>query len=95
MGNEGSLAHTKWDCTRHLVWIPKYRRKILYGECRQEVMGTLRMLAEAKDGQGVRRGERRQGPHPHILTAPAEALGQQGGGVPEGRERPYPFRPSP
>lgn len=31
---EESLAHTTWDCTYHIVWIPKYRRKALYGECR-------------------------------------------------------------
>ena len=48
MNNATSLAHTKWDCTYHLVWIPKYRRKVLYGACRQEVMETLRMLTETK-----------------------------------------------
>ena len=31
---EESSAHTKWDCTYHIVFIPKYRRKVLYGECR-------------------------------------------------------------
>jgi|GEM_PF-4100795 REP element-mobilizing transposase RayT len=29
---EESLAHTTWDCTYHIVWIPKYRGKVLYGE---------------------------------------------------------------
>ena len=27
---EQSLAHMKWDCVYHIVWIPKYRRKVLY-----------------------------------------------------------------
>lgn len=35
---EKSLAHTKWDCTYHIVFIPKYRRKVLYGMNRQKVM---------------------------------------------------------
>jgi hypothetical protein len=30
-----SLSHTKWDCKYHVVFIPKYRRKVLYGELRQ------------------------------------------------------------
>ena len=50
MNNMESLAHTKWDCTYHIVWIPKYRRKVLYGEFREEIRNTLRMLVEAKDG---------------------------------------------
>ena len=50
MGDDRSLAHTRWDCTYHLVWIPKYRRKILYDKCREEVKDTLRMLVNAKDG---------------------------------------------
>ena len=39
---EESLAHTTWDCTYHIVWIPKYRRKVLYGECRREVIEVVR-----------------------------------------------------
>ena len=28
MNNNESLAHTKWDCTYHIVWMPKYRSKV-------------------------------------------------------------------
>jgi putative transposase len=56
MNNTESLSHCKWDCTYHLVWIPKYRRKMLYGECRREVMETLRMLAMAKEGLEIVEG---------------------------------------
>ena len=34
-----SLSHTAWDCKYHIVWIPKYRRKSLYKELRQYVLG--------------------------------------------------------
>jgi hypothetical protein len=32
---EKSLTHSVWDCKYHIVWIPKYRKKVLYGELRQ------------------------------------------------------------
>ena len=35
-----SLSHSKWDCKYHLVFVPKYRRKKLYGEIRK-FLGTI------------------------------------------------------
>ena len=46
--NEESLAHTRWDCTYHIVWIPKYRRKVLYQQNRPEVGALIRRLFEQK-----------------------------------------------
>ena len=43
-----SLAHTKWNCKYHIVFAPKYRRKIFYGEKRLEVREILRILCERK-----------------------------------------------
>ena len=43
-----SLAHTKWNCTYHIVFIPKYRRKIIYGEVREDVRESLRKLCRYK-----------------------------------------------
>ena len=34
-----SLNHTKWECKYHIVWIPKYRKKKLYGELRKLLAG--------------------------------------------------------
>ena len=31
------LSHSVWECKYHVVFIPKYRRKILYGEMRREL----------------------------------------------------------
>lgn len=56
MNNNQSLAHAKWDCTYHIVWIPKYRRKVLYGECRMEVKEVLAQLVAAKDGLEIVEG---------------------------------------
>jgi putative transposase len=44
-----SLSHTKWDCKYHIVWIPKYRRKTLFLELRQELGPVLRELASHKE----------------------------------------------
>ena len=43
-----SLAHTKWNCKYHVVFAPKYRRKVFYEEKRLEVGGMLRKLCEWK-----------------------------------------------
>ena len=32
-----SLSHTKWNCKYHIVFAPKYRRKVFYGEKRAEI----------------------------------------------------------
>lgn len=44
MNDTKSLAHTKWNCKYHIVFAPKYRRKIFYGEKRAEIGKILREL---------------------------------------------------
>ena len=43
-----SLAHAKWNCKYHIVFAPKYRRKIFYEEHRIEVREIIRRLCEWK-----------------------------------------------
>ena len=43
-----SLSHTKWECQYHIVFIPKYRRKVSYGQVRKDVREILRTLCEYK-----------------------------------------------
>ena len=43
-----SLSHTKWQCKYHIVFIPKYRRRTLFGVVRRELGGVFRRLAEQK-----------------------------------------------
>ena len=49
MGDAKSLAHTKWNCKYHIVFAPKYRRQVFYGEKRRAVGDILRKLREWKD----------------------------------------------
>ena len=50
-----SLAHSVWECKYHIVWVPKNRRKIIYGKLRKEIGAILRRLCEYK-GVGVIEG---------------------------------------
>jgi len=43
-----SLSHTVWECKYHVVWVPKNRRKIIYGQLRNELKSILRKLCEYK-----------------------------------------------
>ena len=48
MSDTSSLAHTTWNCKYHIVFAPKYRRKVFYGEKRREIGAILRQLCEWK-----------------------------------------------
>ena len=43
-----SLSHTKWECQYHIVFIPKYRRKVLYGKVKADVREIIRTLCKYK-----------------------------------------------
>ena len=43
-----TLSHTTWNCKYHVVFAPKYRRKVFYGEKRQEIGAILRTLCKWK-----------------------------------------------
>lgn len=43
-----SQSHTVWDCKYHVVIVPKYRKKILYGPTRQRIGQIIRQLAEQR-----------------------------------------------
>jgi len=44
-----TLCHSKWDCKYHVVFIPKYRKKTLYGNLRRHLGEVLRSLAQQKE----------------------------------------------
>jgi len=46
--DETSLAHTRWKCQYHIVFIPKYRRKILYGQVKKDVREIVMTLCGYK-----------------------------------------------
>ncbi len=46
--DSNSLSHTKWNCKYHIVFAPKYRRKIAYGKIKQDIANILSMLCKKK-----------------------------------------------
>ena len=51
MNDYRSLRHTKWECKYHVVFIPKYRKKAIYGTLRRRLGDVLRTLAEQKESR--------------------------------------------
>jgi len=43
-----SLSHVKWECKYHVVIVPKYRRKVIYGRLRREIGPILRELCRQR-----------------------------------------------
>lgn len=43
-----TLSHVKWECKYHVVFIPKYRRKVLYGRLRRKIGEIFRELAKQR-----------------------------------------------
>ena len=67
MNNNNSLSHTTWNCKYHIVFAPKYRRKVFFGQKRFEIGGIIRELCRWK---GVELLSAEACPdHIHILVA--------------------------
>jgi REP-associated tyrosine transposase len=49
--NKENLKHTRWECKYHVVFIPKYRRKVMYGWIRKELGPIMRELAQHKESE--------------------------------------------
>lgn len=49
MDDYQNLSHTKWECKYHVVFIPKYRRKVLYRELRRHLGPVFRALARQRE----------------------------------------------
>lgn len=63
---ERSLAHTRWMCKYHIVFTPKYRRKIIYNKLRRDIVQTIKDLCKWK---GIEIIEGKAMPdHIHILV---------------------------
>ncbi len=61
------LSHTRWDCKFHVVWIPKCRRKMLYGQLRKNLGDVFHDLARQKESRIVE--GHLQPDHVHMLLS--------------------------
>ena len=76
MDDYESLSHTKWECKYHVVFIPKYRRKVLYGELRQHLGDVFRKLALQKESRIEERHLMLDHVHMMISIPPKNAVSQ-------------------
>jgi len=80
-----SLSHTAWDCKCHVVFIPKCRRRTLYGQLRQHLGEVFRKLAAQKESR-VEEGHLMPD-HVHMmLSIPPKYAASQVGGFHQGQE---------
>ena len=67
MDNLKSLSHTRWDCKYHLVWIPKYRKKTIYGSIRKYLGDVFHELASHRESEIIE--GHLKGDHVHMLIS--------------------------
>ena len=69
-----SLAHTKWNCKYHIVFAPKYRRKVFFEEKRLEIREITRNTKEIvpMERGGDHRGRSMSGSYTHVCKHPAQ-----------------------
>ena len=67
MNNYNKLNHTTYDCKYHLIWIPKYRKKLIYGNLRRYLGEVWRELALQKESNIIE--GHLMGDHIHLLIS--------------------------
>ena len=67
MNDFQSLSHTTWDCKYHLIWIPKCRKKVMYGQLRKHLGEVFRELALHKESRVIK--GHLVGDHVHMLLS--------------------------
>ena len=81
-----SLSHTRWECKYHVVFIPKYRKKSIYGWVRKELGPIMRGLAQQKEVV-VEEGHLMPDHVPMLLSIPPKYSVSGVVGVYQGEER--------
>ena len=83
-GTMKSLAHSRWECKYHIVFIPKYRRKASYGEVRKMLGEIFHDLARQKEGRIIE--GHLLADHVHMcLEIPPKHAGASGSGSLKGK----------
>ena len=94
MNDVNSLSHTRWNCKYHIVFAPKYRRKVFYKQKREEVGKILRTLCEWKK-VGIIEAEVCPGSCAYACGNPAQDKRIKLHGIFEGEEQPDDLRKIP
>ena len=72
--DDSSLSHTRWNCKYHIVFIPKYRRKEIYGKLRSDIGKILRTLCEYKEVEIIEAHAMKDHIHMLVMIPPKLAV---------------------
>lgn len=67
------LSHVVYKCDYHIVWIPKYRYQVLFGEVKSLVENDIRMLCDRKSVEVIELNVRID--HVHVVVSITENIG--------------------
>jgi len=76
MPDAESLSHSKWECKYHIVWIPKYRRKLMFSRLRRHLGEIFHELARQKESQILEGHVGADHVHMYISIPPKYAVAQ-------------------
>ena len=76
MNDKETLSHTRWECKYHVVWIAKYRRKVIYDQLRKYLGSTFKDLAVQKECKILEGHLRHDHVHRLISIPPKYAVSQ-------------------
>ena len=65
MNDNHSLSHSKWNCKYHIVFAPKYRSQVVYGQLKADIGKILRTLCEQKKSE-YNRSRSMPGSHTYV-----------------------------
>ncbi len=68
MRQDRSLSHSRWDCKYHVVFIPKYRKKMIFGQIRRELGDVLKRLAAEQNESRIEEGHL-MSDHVHMMIS--------------------------
>ena len=74
-----SLAHSRWDCKYHVIFVPKRRRRQLYGQIRRQLGAIFPALARQKEGQIIEGHVMPDQVHMGLASPPKVAVAQGSG----------------
>ena len=70
------LTHTRWKCQYHIVFVPKYRQKRLYGKIREDIQRIIRTLCEYKKVEIVNGAVCKDHIHMNVIIPPKLSVSQ-------------------
>ena len=69
-----SLAHSRYNCTYHIVFIPKYRRKVMFGSLRQEIGEIIGKICRMEGVTIIRAATLSDHVHMYVSIPPKESV---------------------